>query len=332
MIWQNIINLGGVEMTKKREGISNEVEVVETEESIRNMRALRLNFQVKQYVGITKLITATKQRLGSVPGEAQNGDYDEFLKGVSHVPGLETLKGRVTRAIEKELVHFPVWTAWAQNVPGIGSYIAGQMILLFNYRFISICKKCGGDLEKGEKDGRKTLLCEKCKTSAYSEGVLQYRVEEKDFPTISKWWAYLGMHTVPVKDTDQRMKPRRKAGELSNWSTVGRTLCYHIGEEFNRQQADNQYKALLLEHKAKHARNHQEKPWTVGHIHNASKNEVAKIFLAHWWTIQRVLDGKTISKPYAGAIMGHTNIVNPPFLSGDLKVLVETELRELKAA
>lgn len=257
-----------------------------------------LNFLVRTYEGVTQLIASTKQRLQSLPGEERDEEFDTLLKGQNKTEGLETVKGRITREIEKELKGWDVWEAWAKKIPGIGPFIAAQMIILFYYRFIPVCKDCGGKLEKGDHK----LKCVECGKIA-KEGLLVHKLEYKDFPTISKWWAYMGRHTV------DGVMPKRKSGTQSNWSTVGRTLGFHIGDQFNRQKDDHPYKALLNFRKAKHQKNHPE--WKKGHVHNAAKNEVVKIFLAHFWTVARTLEGKPVSEPYAGALMGHTNIIKP---------------------
>lgn len=265
-----------------------------------------LNFLVREYVGVTQLITSTKQRLQSLPGEDRDEEFDTLLKGQDHEIGLETVKGRINRELEKELKAWDIWQLWAKEIPGIGPYIAAQMIILFFYRFVPVCKECGGGLHKQPKESKSktinVLVCVDCKREA-KDGLLNHKLEYKDFPTISKWWAYMGRHTV------EGIMPKRKAGTQSNWSTVGRTLGYHIGEQFNRQKDEHPYKALLLLHKTKHQKNHPE--WSKGHVHNAAKNEVIKIFLAHWWTVARTLEGKPVSEPYAGALMGHTNIIAP---------------------
>jgi hypothetical protein len=263
-----------------------------------------LNFLVKQYEGVTQLITQTKQRLQTLPGDECEEEFDTLLKGQEKEAGLETIKNRISRELSKELASFEDWVLWLEKVPGIGPWIGARLILFFHYRFTAICKDCGGALEKEEH----TLVCQKCGVKA-KEGLLKYRVDEKDFPTISKWWAYMGRHTV-----DGGM-PKRKKGTRANWSAPGRTVGYHIGESFNRFEEDHPYKKLLLLRKAKHQRNRPE--WSKGHVHNAAKNEVVKIFLAHYWTMARMIEGKEISEPYAAALMGHTNIIQP-FYSEDV--------------
>ncbi len=277
-----------------------------------------LNFLVRTYEGVTQLIASTKQRLQSLPGEERDEEFDTLLKGQGKTEGLETVKGRITRELEKELKAWDVWGTWAKKIPGIGPFIAAQMIILFYYRFIPVCKDCGGKLEKEEHK----LKCADCGKVA-KEGLLSHRLEFKDFPTISKWWAYMGRHTVPDA-SGKGVMPKRKAGTQSNWSTVGRTLGFHVGDQFNRQKEDHPYRALLNLRKAKHQKNHPE--WSKGHVHNAAKNEVVKIFLAHFWTVARTLEGKTVSEPYAGALMGHTNIIKPFYWESDSSSEIQIEV------
>lgn len=266
----------------------------------RNEMAIgHLNYLVRTYEGVTKLITATLQRLGSLPGEDQDAEFDPMLKGEKNADGLETVKGRITRSIEKELRQWDIWNLWMRHIPGIGPAIAGKLIILYYYKFTPICKKCQGSLER--KDG--TLICTACGASAASDGVLQYGIDVRDFSTISKWWAFMGRHTV------DGVMPKRKAGSQANWSTPGRTIGFQAGDQFNRQKDDHPYKAFMLERKEKHRRNHPE--WSKGHVHNAARNEAVKLFLSHFWVVARELEGKEISEPYAGAIMGHTNIIKP---------------------
>jgi len=267
-----------------------------------------LNFLLKEYDGITQLISDIRRRLAALFGTEVDYTCDTSLKGDGKMEGLLTVKGRCLRAIEKELPQWDIWEQWLKNVPGIGPWMGGKLIILFNYKFIPVCKDCGGELEKKEKESKgkiiNVLKCVECGKEA-KDGLLKHKLFMRDFPTISKWWAFMGRHTV------EGTMPKRKKGMAANWSNEGRTLGYLIGEQLNRQTEDNPYKKFLIERKAKHARNHPD--WTKGHIHNAAMNETIKLFLSHFWTVARTLEGKPVSEPYAGALMGHTNIVKPFF-------------------
>ena len=262
----------------------------------------------KQYDGVTQLIAKTKQRIVSLPGHSEDElDCDTALKGDGKSEGLLTVQGRYSRAIEKELVQWDVWTEWLSKVPGIGAWTAAKLIILFNYKFVPVCKECGGEFEKTEKETQGKLInvltCVDCGRVA-KDGVLKHKVVRRDFPTVSKWWAYMGRHTV------DGVMPKRKKGTQANWSTPGRTLGFLIGEQFNRQGDDNPYKRILLQHKEKHARMHPE--WSKGHVHNAARTRLLRYSLPTSGMFHGYWRGCRC-RTYAGAIMGHTNIIKPPY-------------------
>lgn len=275
--------------------------------TINEMEASYMNYLVKTYKGVTKLVTACKQRLQSLPGEGMSEEFDTLLNGLGKSdPGLKTIKGRILREIEKELDKYDIWALWLKKIPGIGPAIASELIVLSYYKFIPICPECGGFLNKDEG----TLICEKCLKKAKKQGLLKFKTEERDFQTISKFWAFFGRHTV------DGVMPKRAKGVQANWSTPGRTLGFQIAEMFNRQPEDHLYQAFVLERKARHARRNED--WTKGHIHNAARNEMIKLFMSHFWTVDRTIKGLPVSLPYAGAIMGHTNIIQPFYWDGPI--------------
>jgi hypothetical protein len=149
-----------------------------------------------------------------------------------------------------------------------------------------------------------------CESSVKGDGNLDYLLEEKDFPNISKWWAYMGRKIV-----DGNMTKRQK-GVLSNWSAAGKKLGFTIGDSFNKQKPDHKYKAVLLSEKAKYEKVPEDKRKTKGHRHAAARNNTVKLFLAHFWTVARTLDGKEVTAPYAMTIMKHTGYIKPFYFEG----------------
>jgi len=275
-----------------------------------------LNYSVRTYEAVTKVMASMLQRLQSLPGDQPTKDFDTVIKGEEGAEGIQTVKGRFLRAIEKELRNWDIWNLWLKNIPGIGPAIAGRLVIYYYYRFVPTCQDCGGDLEKiskdensDEKNGK--MICKVCHKK-WEEGLLKYRMEIKDFPNISKWWKYMGRHTV------DGVMPKRKKGVVSDWGTPKRTLGFHIGEQFNRQDESHPYKQFLIERKRKHERDNPK--WTRGHIHNAAKNEAVKLFLAHFWTVARTIDGLPLTEPYAGTILGHTNIIKPFFWNREINI------------
>lgn len=263
-----------------------------------------LNFNCKTYDAINKANVSTQNRL--IHLSAEKPCDNEIVKS------LDSLKGKISRYILKDLEYWPIWNEWLKDLMGIGPFIAGNLILLYYYRFVAICPKCGTDIikkeiEKENKIGIKinTFFCPACNKSIKGDGVLKHRVDKsKDFPNVSKWWKYMGEHVVDGK------MPKNKAGVTSDWSPKGRQISYQIGESFNHMSSEHLYKKHLLEHKAKLEIKYPEK--TPGHRHNMAGMVMEKLFLSHFWHIARELEGKSTRGVYADVILGHTGII-PPF-------------------
>ena len=276
-----------------------------------------LNFLCKTYDGLNRVITATKNRLQSLNPE-MNADNFWILKGMTEnkqgtsirYQGLENIKGQIVRRIEKELEFWPIWSEWMKQVPGIGAYIGGNLILKYYYAFIPICGECGAELEKTEG----TFFCKNCEKSVKGEGNLHHKLRIKDFPMISSWWHYMGRHVV------DGVVPKRKAGVVSDWSTPGRQIGFQIGDQFNRQSEDHPYKMFMLSRKQRHEKKNadREKPWSKGHIHNAAKNEAVKLFLSHFWQVARTLDELPVTEPYIVAKDPIHKVIPPYYWDGKM--------------
>ena len=273
----------------------------------KNNNIAYLNYLIRTYKSLTDMIAATKNRLQSLPGD-HPVKFDRIIHGEEKEEGLETIKGRISRLIGKELPNWPVYDQWLANVPGIGPVIAAELIMLYYYRYIPVCKACVTVLEKRESE----YWCPMCKESVKGQGNLDYTLEEKDFPNIAKWWSYMG------RDIQDGAMRKRKKGTPSNWSAAGRKLGFMIGESFNKQKADHCYKAVLLSQKAKYEKKYPEK--TKGHRHNMARNNTIKLFLAHFWTVARTLDEKSVTEPYAMVIMGHTGYIKPFYFEEAVEV------------
>lgn len=258
-----------------------------------------LSYLCRTYDGTAKLLTSTKNRLHAMSPDAEAKHQDE-------VQFLDSFKNKLSRKIEKELAFWPVWTEWMEGIPGVGPFIAGNLILLYYYRFTPICPKCESVIEKKDK----TFWCPGCEKSMRGDGLTTHRIDVKDFADISSWWHYCGRHIVAGK------MPKRQKGKTADWSNRGRLITYQFSDQVNRRKPDHPYKAFLLERKKKREKTHPKA--TKGHRLNMAKNETAKLFLAHFWTVARTLDGLPVTKPYAGTILGHTGIIDPFYFDLDV--------------
>lgn len=141
------------------------------------------------------------------------------------------------------------------------------------------------------------------------------------FPTISKLWAYCGMHVVDGR------APRRERGKKANWNATLRTLCWKAGQSFVR--VGEGYRDLYLKEKARLRGLHPEpipfdpprhkkarpgdegEPGEImqfsdGHIDAMARRHTAKLFLAHYWQKAREQVGLPIRAAYVVDYLGHT--------------------------
>lgn len=284
----------------------------------------RLNHLCRTYDGINKLIVATANRLHSLIPEA-DPNYDTILNGVKskgrEYQGLNQIKDKLARDIEKQLELWPIWTQWMKGVPGIGAFIGGNLVLFYYYRFLPVCPKCGGELIKD-----KGFTCSKCGKTLKGEGNLVHRIEMRDFNTISKWWSYMGRGIDP----ETGKMPKRKKDMKSNWSTKGRTVGYQTGEQFNRQDADHLYKRYLLQRREYRLATHPN--ISKGYNLSMAKNEAVKLFLSHFWIVAHVLDGKEMARPWVLEHGGHVDFIPPFYMSKELSEQVQIAYDRLRKA
>ena len=260
----------------------------------------RLGYLCKSYDGMKKLITQSKQRLVSIAPDFDPKHQDEIVI-------MERIKDKTAREIESELKYFDIYSQWLERVPGAGPFVCGNLIILYYYKFTKVCKECGGELVQDKKKGSDELAglkCTMCGKKPKGDGVFNYRVDERDFPTISKWWAFLGR-----APQDGKM-PKRRTGTKINWNPKGRLAGYEFAQQLIRQAGKTDYSAFYLAEK-EHLTRTRGSELKKGHIHNMALNKAVKLFLAHFWMVARELDGKPITAPYAETILGHTGILQP---------------------
>jgi hypothetical protein len=264
-----------------------------------------LKYFSKTYDGITDLLAKTKQRMHILRPNVDMNNAPEIKE-------LESTKGKVSRKIENHLKYWPVWNEWLKNVPGVGPFAASNLIMLYYYKWVPVCPKCNGGIEKKEieKEGKKYMgfSCEDCQHVLKGEGLLKHKIKMRDFDTVSKWWKFMGRHVDP----DTGKMPKRQKGVVCDWSTQGRTLTYLIGESMIKVKGE--YAEFYRQRKTKREKTHPNA--TKGHRHNMAKHEMAKLFLSHFWHVARTIDGKQTKTVYAEGMLGHENIIPPYYWNG----------------
>lgn len=121
------------------------------------------------------------------------------------------------------------------------------------------------------------------------------------FPTISKLWAYCGMHVIEGK------APKRAKGRQANWNPRLRRLLYNLTDCFMkiggfyrreydrfRLKEDTLYPNLSASHRQMRAR-----------------RRVAKLFLAHLWAKWNWLERLSVELPWIIEYGGHKHFISP---------------------
>jgi len=140
--------------------------------------------------------------------------------------------------------------------------------------------------------------------------LLSFIGDPERFATISKLWAYAGLGV-----TDGEATTYKKHGKGSNIRL--KTVCWKIGEGFVKTKGKYRtaYEEFRKEDEAKHPEKIKDEKgktrYNPGHFYIRAKRKTVKLFLAHFWMAWRQMEGLDTSEPYANAIMGHSNFVEP---------------------
>lgn len=253
-------------------------------------------------------------------------------------PLLEIEKG-LTKEIEGSLLKLPIYDLWLQQVKGIGPRIAGSIIAHTMIRFERVS---GSDFKKISQPTLETqneiasqLPCETQNGVAFSKEQVELaqKTEKGDylipvlrgikaFDTISKLWAWWGLHVVDGQAA------KRKRGTTIDWNPRLRTLAWKIGKQFVLQgeyyrNSYDEYKAKISNERlplGKCAKYQQcleklkkrKKPACKGHIDAMARRYAVKLFLSHLWAKWRELEGLPVSDPYVIDKLGHNTKTEPP--------------------
>jgi len=136
-------------------------------------------------------------------------------------------------------------------------------------------------------------------------GLIGYIEDIERFETVSKLWAYAGLHVVEGK------APRRRRGQKINWNPKLRVLCWKIGESFVKMRGGGGYRDLYEKHRAEYEAREDLKKEAKGRRYAMAKRKTVKIFLSHLWEVWRRLESLPIRRTYVEEKLGHKDIIEP---------------------
>lgn len=135
-------------------------------------------------------------------------------------------------------------------------------------------------------------------TSAYLITVLNPARFEK----VSQLWKYCGLHVENGK------APKKVSGQAIGWNPDARTMMWKLGESFRK--VGDFYKMMYQRFFEESTKKHPN--WTKAHHLAHARRVTVKLFLAHWYTVGRVLQNLPVRKPYICEKQPHQCI--PPVL------------------
>jgi hypothetical protein len=119
------------------------------------------------------------------------------------------------------------------------------------------------------------------------------------------WSSNCGLHV------ENGRAPRRVAGQKTGWNPVARTMMWRLGESFRK--LGGFYRLMYRRFYEESLRKHPD--WTKAHHLCHARRVAVKLFLAHWHTVGRVLQGLPVRKPYICERQPHECI--PPVLDAE---------------
>ena len=241
---------------------------------------------VDVYYDVQDVRIRTANRLRLLP-QKTGAVYPSRLKEVE-----KSLKNQIEALLEQERIY----TEWLKKIKGIGPCLGGGLLANIMVRFATVdsLKEC---------DELQQEYAMKTKDKAYLVPEMR---GIKEFPTISKLWAFSGMHVVDGK------APKRKRGAKINWNPKMRVLCWKLGKSF--VMVGDFYKSLYRQFKEAYMQREdlkKGKGWK-GHIDMMARRKTVKVFLQHLWLKWRQLEGLEVTQPYAINKLGHKSYISPP--------------------
>jgi hypothetical protein len=105
--------------------------------------------------------------------------------------------------------------------------------------------------------------------------------------------------------------PRRVSGQATSWNPVARTMMWKLGESFRMRGGF--YRMMYQQFFEDSLKKHPS--WTKAHHLAHARRVTVKLFLAHWHTVGRALQGLPVRKPYICDKQPHQCV--PPVLDAE---------------
>jgi len=282
------------------EGLVSEYGVL-SKEQMEKLAVLRQ--LVSSYYGIQKVRVAMGNRTTAIVKEYGETEHTKMLKDVYDIS--EKIEKTIVKYIRSVVREFPIYTQWLKYVVGVGDVLAAGLIagIKTPARFSNISKLwhyCGQHVVDGEAPSRR-------------KGA---KVDWNPFMRTLCW--KLGESFVKTKGFYRSAYDRfRGVEERKSEEGIIRPIDKCIGyvpkdDKVIEVVGDKPLTKSKIEKLKKMGYAELRVGMTKAHIHARAKRKTVKLFIAHLWHKWREIEGLPITKPYAHALLGHSDFVEPP--------------------
>ncbi len=253
---------------------------------------------------------------------------------------------RYEKEIKKDIGAFafghPIWELWLSRVRGVAEIISGGLLANIGdiAKFDTVSKLwayAGLHVVKSESSTGKRWFPTEEEAKAWAEPFVE-RAREKS-QAQGKTFTKSQAETVRSRTLKgicwgdevetELMAAKRRRGQVANRNSTLKTLCWKIGDSFNK--ISGPYQRILNKFKEQDRKKHPEpvktdkkdrdgkaiRKYSDGHIHERAKRRTVKLFLSHLWLVWRESEGLPTREPYVKEYMGHSNITDPEAFTGE---------------
>src|SRR5215218_9565114 len=255
-----------------------------------------LRWLTDQYMAVQKLRIGNSNRVFASTEGLDTNEPDPFLSEM--VEDLEDLEKKIFLRMKGVVKHHPAWE-WLDGVKGMGPTLSTKILGLIAdiSKFDTISKLwmfSGYGLKDGKRQrpvkGQKMDFNRRLKTAIYLAG--------DSF--IKSRSPYRGIYDEAKGDyrMNKQVKPILSILEISN---EPEELMVLRETPPGKAEWDK-----LIKHSNKLAGAERDDAcWSDGHVDNAARRKMVKVFLSHLWLVWREAEGLPVSDPYVIASPKH---------------------------
>jgi len=253
--------------------------------------------------GIYDDIVATRIAVGNRRDPRLGPEAESFNDEVTGK--LLDIEKELKKRIAREVAPHPFYNYWLESVTGVGPILGAQIISCIQGQLHTpecIVKRAAyyakkTKVQRGVKRARR-YTCE-CP-----------EVDIERFPTISSLRKYAGLAPVDGKI------PRPRAGERVTWSPLLKKVLWKVGDSFVKKRK-SYYRGIYDEYKKYYVERDTGKI-SLKQIDNRARLKAKQRFIDDLWVKWRTMKGLPVTKPYAFAVLGHSeDHYEPPPEAGE---------------